>query len=111
MLTWPALLFAPSVLLGLLSVNYALVEPSCHLHSIAVLNGVSAASLAASIIVTALAFGRWRSARRDADPSAPALRSRAGFLAAVATGVGALSSLGIFVISLPQWLLSACLFN
>jgi len=108
MLTWPALLFAPSLLLGLLSVNYALVEPSCHLQSMLLLHGVSAASLAVSVIATLLAFGRWRSARREADPSAPALRSREGFLAVVATGVGTLSSLGIIFISLPQWLLSAC---
>ena len=108
MLTWPALLFAPSLLLGFLSVNYALVEPSCQLQSMALLNGVSAASLAVSVICTALAFGRWRSARRQADPSAPGLTSQQGFFAAVATGVGALSSLAIFAISLPQWLLSAC---
>ncbi|MDR5741437.1 MULTISPECIES: hypothetical protein [unclassified Caballeronia] len=108
MLTWPALLFAPSLLLGLLSVNYALVEPSCHLQSMALLNGVSASSLAISVVCTALAFARWRAARREADPSAPGLTSRPGFIAAVATGVGALSSLAIFVISLPQWLLSAC---
>lgn len=108
MLTWPALLFAPSLLLAFLSVNYALVEPSCHLQSMAVLNGVSAASLAISVVCTALAFGRWRAARRHADPSGPGLTSREAFIAAVATGVGALSSLAIFVISLPQWLLSAC---
>jgi hypothetical protein len=108
MLTWPALLFAPSLLLGSLSLNYALVEPSCHLQTTIALNGVSAGSLALSVIATLLAFGRWRTARREADPSAPALRSREGFIAAVATGVGTLSSLAILVISLPQWLLPAC---
>ncbi|WP_250537299.1 hypothetical protein [Caballeronia sp. AZ10_KS36] len=108
MLTWPALLFAPSVLLGLLSVNYALVEPSCHLQSMLLLHGISVASLAVSVISTLLAFGRWRSARREADPSAPTVRSREGFMAVVATGVGTLSSIGIIFISLPQWLLSAC---
>ncbi|QSN63966.1 MULTISPECIES: hypothetical protein [unclassified Caballeronia] len=108
MLTWPALLFAPSVLLGLLSLNYALVEPSCHLQSMLLMHGISVASLAVSVLSTLLAFGRWRSAGREADPSSPALRSRAGFMAVVATGVGTLSSIGIIFISLPQWLLSAC---
>ena len=86
MLTWPALLFAPSVLLGLLSLNYALVEPSCHLRTIILMHGVSAASLAVSVLATLLAFSRWRSSRRETDPYAPTLRARSGFIAAVATG-------------------------
>ncbi|SAK45418.1 hypothetical protein AWB75_00779 [Caballeronia catudaia] len=111
MKTWLALLGAPSIVLGCLSVNYALVTPACFLGGHALLDGVSAVSLIVCVAATLLAWHRWRDARRAhalPTPDAGSRPARAGFIAAVAAGVGALSVLSVIAISIPQWLLSAC---
>jgi len=111
MKTWLALLGAPSIVLGCLSVNYALVTPACRLGGHALLDGVSGASLVVCTAATLLAWQRWRETRHASTPSTPAATgrpARAGFIAAVAAGVGALSVLSVIAISIPQWLLSAC---
>ncbi|KND55269.1 hypothetical protein BPUN_2827 [Candidatus Paraburkholderia kirkii] len=95
MKTWLALLGAPLIVLGCLSVNYALVAPACGLGSRALLDSVSGAS----VVVCTLALPTPDGADRPA---------RAGFVAAVAAGVGALSVLSVIAISIPQWLLPAC---
>ncbi|MCE4547558.1 MULTISPECIES: hypothetical protein [unclassified Caballeronia] len=141
MKTWLALFGAPSIVLGCLSVNYALVTPACRLGGHALLDGVSGASLVVCTAATLLAWQRWRETRRSSTSSAPARSTpplpspplpspplpspplpspplptpdmtgrpaRAGFIAAVAAGVGALSVLSVIAITIPQWLLSAC---
>ncbi|MDR5763172.1 MULTISPECIES: hypothetical protein [unclassified Caballeronia] len=111
MKTWLALLGAPSVVLGCLSVNYALVTPACRLGGEALLHGVSGASAIVCVAATLLAWKRWRDARRALALPAPdtaARPARPAFIAAVAAGVGALSVLSVIAISIPQWLLSAC---
>jgi len=111
MKTWLALLGAPSIVLGCLSVNYALVMSACRLGGHALLDGVSGASLLVCVAATLLAWQRWRDARRTLGlptPDAGDRPARAGFIAAVAAGVGALSVLSVIAISIPQWLLSAC---
>ncbi|SAL01331.1 hypothetical protein AWB80_08104 [Caballeronia pedi] len=111
MKTWLALLGAPSIVLTCLGVNYALVAPACRLSSHALLDGMSCASLVVCVLATLLAWQRWRDAQR-AHPiptgDASSLSVRSGFVAAVATGVGALSVLAVIAISIPQWILPAC---
>ncbi|SAL86785.1 hypothetical protein AWB74_07846 [Caballeronia arvi] len=111
MKTWLALLGAPSIVLACLTVNYALIAPACRLSSHALLDGVSGASLVVCVLATLLAWQRWRDAQH-AHPSptndASALPARPGFVAAVATGVGALSAGAVIAISIPQWILPAC---
>ncbi|MDR5784449.1 hypothetical protein QCE63_34095 [Caballeronia sp. LZ065] len=111
MKTWLALLGAPSIVLGCLSVNYALVTPACRLGGQALLHGVSGASAIVCVAATLLAWQRWRDARRALalpTPDTAARPARPAFLAAVAAGVGVLSILSVIAISIPQWLLSAC---
>ncbi|WP_250516838.1 hypothetical protein [Caballeronia sp. INDeC2] len=111
MKTWLALLGAPSIVLGCLCVNYALVTPACHLGGHALLDGVSGTSLVVCTAATLLAWRRWRETRRSPAQmaaDATARPARAVFIAAVAAGVGALSVLSVIAISIPQWLLSAC---
>ncbi|WP_371884411.1 hypothetical protein [Caballeronia sp. S22] len=111
MKTWLALLGAPFIVLGCLSINYALVTPACRLGGHAVLDGVSAASLLVCVGATLLAWQRWQDARRPPRQPTPEMTerpTRAAFVAAVAAGVGVLSVLSVIAISIPQWLLSAC---
>ncbi|SAL03094.1 hypothetical protein [Caballeronia ptereochthonis] len=111
MRTWLALLGAPSIVLGCLGVNYALIAPACRLGSRALLDGVSGASFVVCALATLLAWQRWRETRRALalqTPDAADRPARAGFVAAVAAGVGALSVLSVIAISIPQWLLPVC---
>jgi hypothetical protein len=111
MKTWLALIGAPSIMLACLSVNYALVTPACLLGGHALLDGMSGVSFIVCVGATLLAWQRWRAQRRElALPSSDRTDrpARAGFVAAVAAGVGALSGLSVVAISIPQWLLSAC---
>ena len=108
---WLALLGAPSIVLACLSLNYALVTPACRLGGHALLDGVSGASAIVCVAATLLAWQRWHDARRKLalpTPDTGDRPARAGFIAAVAAGVGALSVLSVIAISIPQWLLSAC---
>ncbi|MDR5883524.1 hypothetical protein [Caballeronia sp. LZ032] len=111
MKTWLALLGAPSIVLTCVSVNYALLAPACRLSNHTLLDGVSGASLVVCVLATLLAWQRWRDARR-AHPvlsnNASDLPARPAFVAAVATGVGALSVLAVIAIWIPQWILPAC---
>ena len=109
MRTWLALVVAPSLALGCLSVNYALVSlvRVCTSANAAV-NGVSVASFVLCLTATALAGWRWRSARNALAADSVALTARAGFIASVATGVGVISTLSILAISIPQWMLPPC---
>jgi hypothetical protein len=103
---WPALLVSPSLALANLSLLYALVTPTCMRQTTAPLQWTSAASLALSLLFTLIA---WRNRQHAADPpQSDALAKRPQFLATVATMVGALSSLIIFGMWLPQWFLSPC---
>ncbi|MDR5763499.1 hypothetical protein [Caballeronia sp. LZ035] len=111
MKVWFALLGAPSIVLGCLSLNYVLVTPACRLGGQALLHGVSGASALACVAATLLAWQRWRTARRDLalpTPDSADRPARPAFVAVVAAGVGALSVLSVIAISIPQWLLSAC---
>ena len=103
---WPALILSPSLALANLSLLYAQVTPTCMRQSTAPLQWSSAACLALSLLFTALA---WRNRDHATNPpQSDALTKRPQFLSTVATMVGALSSLIIFGMWIPQWLLSPC---
>ena len=124
MLSWPALLVAPAVALGQLSIAYALVTPACARQDQISLHAVSAASLLIVVALTLLAWRAWRrhpeSALRPAD--APARDGGSGVTAAesgaaprrphfvdlMAVLVGALSALVCVALWLPVWFLSPC---
>jgi hypothetical protein len=115
MTVWPALLLAPLLALGHLSLAYSLVTPSCAVQDSVGLNGLSAFSLTFALLMTALAWRTW--SRRlppherepahtvsDTDDEA----NRPHFVALVATLTGAFSSLVILAMWLPLWLLPPC---
>ena len=56
---WPALLLAPLLALGHLSLAYALVTPSCARQDSAGLHGLAAASLVLALAMTLLAWRDW----------------------------------------------------
>jgi hypothetical protein len=122
MLSWPALLLAPLVVLGQLSIAYSLVTPSCAGQDRSTLHAVAALSLLLVLAMTALA---WRGWRRDAGSvgavegrsAAPLAITRADgdaagerprFIALVSVIVGALSTLVCMALWVPIWLLSPC---
>jgi uncharacterized membrane protein YidH (DUF202 family) len=104
MRAWPGLLVAPSTALAHLSVVFALSTPSCERQSQALLHGVSALALLIALACTAMAALAWRRAPQAATDSA----ERQRFMATVATGVGALSTVVIIALWLPPWWLSPC---
>jgi hypothetical protein len=124
MLSWPALLLAPLIVLGELSIAYSLVSPSCASQHRGGLHAVAAVSLLVVLVLTALA---WRAWRRPASPrpnagqangslAAPtvtradseATEDRPHFIDQMAVVVGALSVLVCGALWAPIWLLSPC---
>ena len=106
MRSWPALLLSPLLLLGAQSLAYALSTPSCARQNEALLMASLSGCLLLSLVFTLMA---WLRSRR----LAPALREDASaerphFVALVATGVGALSSLVIAALWIGPLVLSPC---
>jgi hypothetical protein len=113
MSVWPALLLAPLLALGHLTLAYSLVTPSCARQDSAGLNGLSAVSLIAALLMTLLAWRAWSRANRPEGRAVTATesieaRSRPSFLALVATLVGAFSTLVILAMWVPLWVLPPC---
>ena len=112
MLSWPALLLGPVLALAEQSIVYALSTPTCQSQREAWLHGVPLVFMAVTLLFTAMAWGEARRLRRDglgaphADADTRALRRY--FVACAATGVGALSTLAIVAMWIPQWVLSPC---
>jgi len=103
---WPALIVSPTLALLNLSAVYALVAPSCNSQSTGAMQWLTAASLLLSLLLTWLA---WRNTRRlPAPPESDAAGGRPHFLALVGSMVGLLSSLVLFAMWVPQWVLSPC---
>jgi len=109
---WPALLLTPLLALGMQSLAYSLVTPSCARQSAAALHAVAAAALLLALALTALAGLAWRRAAEVAQRRGEALADREGprdlFLSRTATLVGVFSSLTIVALWIPLWLLSPC---
>jgi hypothetical protein len=104
MQAWPGLFVAPLTALAHLTMVFAMSTPSCRMQSEALLHGVSIAALLVALACTAMAASAWRhapGAQTDAN-------ARRRFVAAVATGVGALSAVVIVALWLPPWWLSPC---
>ena len=125
MLSWPALLLAPLMALGQLSIAYALVSPACASQDRSGLHAVAAVSLLLVLAMTALAWRDWHALGGPSRDSAGARqRSAAGptvtradsaeaferphFVALIAVVVGALSTLVSIALWLPVWVLSPC---
>jgi len=115
MTVWPALLLAPLLALGHLSLAYALVTPSCARQDGLTLHGLAVLSLLASLFMTWLAWRTWRrlpppdeASSRVSHADASHADRRQPFLALVATLTGALSTLVIVAMWLPVWLLPPC---
>jgi membrane protein implicated in regulation of membrane protease activity len=94
--SWLALLATPSLVLAVLSINYALVTPACERQSGIELHVVAGTGLLLSLLLTMLA----RRNARQYDQNGNIEEARRRFVARVATLVGLLSSLAI----VAQWL-------
>ena len=112
---WPALLLAPLLALGDLTLVFALVWPECAHQGELGLHLVKVLSLAAALAMTAFAGRAWRrlpfagAAGSHATLSnTPRAESRPHFLALVATLTGAFSSLVIAALWVPLWWLPPC---
>ena len=115
---WPALLLAPLLALADISLAYALVSPACARQDGAILHVVLAVSLAMALAMTTVAWRHWRAvvpSSPDADAAQRTTWSdgsdaaaRPGFVALMATLVGALSSLVIVALWTPVWWLPPC---
>jgi hypothetical protein len=103
---WPAMIASPTLALLNLAAVYALVTPSCRSQGAAAMQWLTAFSLLLSLAFT---FMAWRNTRRLPAPAeSDAAGGRAHFLAQVGSMVGLLSSLVLFVMWVPQWILSPC---
>lgn len=111
--SWPALLLAPLLVLGLLSLAYSLVTPACAHQGGEGLHALAGATLLLSVALTGLAWHGWRAARGLHRGAGDMLADRAGasdlFLSRVATLLGAFSSLTVAALWIPLWLLPPCL--
>ena len=107
---WPALLIAPLLALLHVSVAFALVTPSCATQQVAWMHTASAGLLILALIFTAMAVVRSGrlGPRQPVGADSDEMDNRARFVAWVAAMTGALSSLVIVAIWIPQWLLSPC---
>lgn len=107
-----AMIATPTLALGLQSLLYSLVTPSCAHQSRMWIHGSAALALLAGAVLTAAAFGEWaaRAASLSGTPDsdAPDPKSARRFLAVVATAVAALSTLVMLMIWVATWVLSPC---
>jgi hypothetical protein len=118
--SWPALLIAPLVALGQLSIAYSLVTPECMRQGRSALHGVAVVSLLLVLAMTAMAWLAWRrhaSAAAAGNGAGTRVVTRADgsgaserphFVELIAVLVGALSALVCVALWLPIWLLSPC---
>ena len=110
--TWLALIVAPSTALGVQSVRYALVTPSCASQSRLGLHVVAAVGLAVAVVLAVLAFSDWSLHQREPGASVDQdhgdRRTGRRFLAVVGAGIAALSALVILVMWFNTWVLSPC---
>jgi hypothetical protein len=107
---WPALLIAPLLALAEQALVYALSTPACQTQREAWLHAVPLAFVALTLLLTAMAWTEARRLRRDGTPhvDADAATIQRHFLARLAVWSGALSTLVIVAMWIPQWVLSPC---
>jgi len=107
---WPALLIAPLLALAEQSIVYALATPACQTQREAYLHGIPLVFLLLALLTTWMAWARWRRLQPGPGdaPDADAEGLRGPFIARMAVWSGALSSLVIAAMWIPQWVLSPC---
>ena len=108
---WPALLLAPLLALTEQSVVYALATPTCHTQREAWLHIVPLTFALVTLVFTLLAraeAARQRALAADPHPDVDLTELRRYFLARIAVWCGALSTLVIVALWIPQWVLSPC---
>lgn len=113
--TWLALLVVPAFALLCQTLAYAAVPRACTLQTTLLLHALSIGALLGCLAPTLLAGCEWRrlgggvqaGGTLDNDAAAPAVRQR--FLAALATGMGALFTLLVAAQWFAAWVLSPCL--
>jgi alkylhydroperoxidase family enzyme len=123
MLSWPALLLAPLIALGELSIAYSLVTPACGRQDRTALHAVAVVALLVVIVMTVMAWRAWRSHDEAGSRQRAALQAtartvtaadsggasqRPHFIALIAVIVGSLSALVCVALWLPIWFLSPC---
>ena len=106
------MLVAPLLALGMQSLVFSLVTPSCAHQGGIGMHALSGATLLLAALLTALAGQGWRAAallcrRAGADPADHA-PERDLFIGRVATLVGVFSTLTIAALWIPLWLLPPC---
>ncbi|RZI82460.1 MAG: hypothetical protein EOP38_15880 [Rubrivivax sp.] len=113
MWTWPALLITPSLVIGEMTLAFALTSPACAAQGGSWLHLVPALAVLIAAILTALALAESRRRRADLAPVIQAdgdTRATHGlFVAHVASGVGILSTLVLIALWIPVWVISPCL--
>ena len=104
---WLSLLLTPSLALGVLTINYALVTPACERQGdLSWVHGVFAVSMLLCLLCTLLAWRNWR--QEAAARAGPGSWGRRRFAMLVGAMVGSFSSLVIVAQWLPAWILSPC---
>jgi len=113
--TWLALLAVPVLALLYQTLAYAAIPPACSMQTMLFVHALSIAAMLGCLVPTLLAAREWRRLHHDvatvptpdSDAPMPAVRQR--FLAAAATGVGALFTLVVASQWFAAWVLSPCL--
>jgi hypothetical protein len=108
MLVWPALLIAPLLALVEQSLAYALTPAACWAERAIWLQLLPLPFIAATSAATVLAWQATRRYQPSATGPLDAKSRRSPFLAWLAIGSGALSTLLIVALAIPTWLLSPC---
>lgn len=111
MRSWLALIVGPSIALGVQSLLFAMVTPSCATQSRVEMHAVAAVALLVVLVLAVLAWSDWalrhgEPGSADDDTGTPDGPRR--FLGAVATAVSALSALVILAMWFNLWVLSPC---
>lgn len=111
MRSWLALIAGPGIALGVQSLLFAMVTPSCATQSRVEMHVVAAVALLVVLVLAVLAASDWalrhgEPGSADDDTGAPHGPRR--FLGAVATAVAALSALVIAAMWFNVWVLSPC---
>jgi hypothetical protein len=109
---WLALIVAPGIALGVQSILYAMVTPSCATQRRLELHLVAAVALVIVIVLAVLAFGESSLHRRepgtpDSDEARHPVPRR--FLADLASAAAGFSALVILAMWFALWILSPCM--
>jgi uncharacterized membrane protein (DUF4010 family) len=106
---WPALVFAPTLFLTQMSLNYSLVEWACSSQKHGSLHIIPAVSLVIVLVTIALAVRDWQHSRRLAEKDGGDPASRSAFLALTGVAVASMSALAIVLQWATQFAINPCL--